>query len=194
METDTQGPSRRPRPWLLILLGIAVLALIANRMWPGDSATVRTPASNQARNARARSQADRFDPAELKVRLDRLEASQPGPADVERNPFRFRPKAAPPPLPGGNRASTPSPSPVPQPVGPPPGPEIPLKFMGLIEKGGLGKVAALSDCKGFTANAREGDIIDGRYRLVTIGVESVVIEFVNGTGRTTLRLSGCPAR
>ena len=37
---------------------------------------------------------------------------------------------------------------------------------------------------------REGEIIDGRYRLVRIGVESVVMEYVDGRGRTTIRLSG----
>ena len=37
---------------------------------------------------------------------------------------------------------------------------------------------------------REGDIIDGRYRLVRIGVESVVMEYLDGRGRTTIRLSG----
>ena len=38
--------------------------------------------------------------------------------------------------------------------------------------------------------AHEGDIIAGQYRLVKIGVESVVMEYVDGRGRTTIRLSG----
>jgi hypothetical protein len=36
----------------------------------------------------------------------------------------------------------------------------------------------------------EGQIIDGRYRIVKIGEESIVMEYVNGTGRQTLQLRG----
>ncbi len=80
----------------------------------------------------------------------------------------------------------------PQPPPPPPIPPIPLKFMGTVERGTL-KLAALTDCKGFTYSGREGEGIDGRYRLVRIGEESVVMEYLNGTGRITIKRSGdCP--
>jgi hypothetical protein len=36
--------------------------------------------------------------------------------------------------------------------------------------------------------AVEGDIVDGRYRVVKIGVESVVVSYVDGTGLRTLAL------
>jgi hypothetical protein len=52
-----------------------------------------------------------------------------------------------------------------------------------------GKIASLSDCR-VTMRGREGDTIDGRYRLVRIGVESVVLEYLDGRGRTTVRMSG----
>ena len=82
--------------------------------------------------------------------------------------------------------------PPPPPPGPPPPPPISLKFMGTVEKPGL-TLAALTDCKGFSYAAREGEVIDGRYRLVKIGVESVILEYSNGTGRVTVRKSGdCP--
>jgi hypothetical protein len=54
---------------------------------------------------------------------------------------------------------------------------------------GKGKVAVFSDCRA-TMSGIEGDIVDGRYRLVRIGVESVVMEYVDGRGRTTIRMSG----
>jgi hypothetical protein len=38
--------------------------------------------------------------------------------------------------------------------------------------------------------ALEGQVVDGRYRVVKIGEESLVIEYVNGTGRMTLPLRG----
>ena len=73
-------------------------------------------------------------------------------------------------------------------------PPIPLKFMGTVEGPGI-KLAALTDCKGFTYSGREGETIDGRYKLVRIQVESIVMEYVNGTGRTTIKKSGdCPRR
>jgi len=101
-------------------------------------------------------------------------------------------------------ASTPSPpvsqqstkppvaaGPPPEPL-PPPIPPIPLKFMGTVEKPGL-MLAALTDCKGYAYAAREGEVVDGRYRVVKIQVESVILEYSNGTGRTTVRKSGdCP--
>ena len=74
----------------------------------------------------------------------------------------------------------------PPPPGPPP---IPLKYIGLLELGGGDKVAAFSDCRS-TMRAKEGDVVAGQYRLVKIGVESVVMEYVDGRGRTTIRLSG----
>ena len=75
------------------------------------------------------------------------------------------------------------------PPGPPPPPPIPLKYIGLLEEKGGGKLAAFSDCR-TTMRAHEGDIIAGQYRLVKIGNESVVMEYVDGRGRTTIRQSG----
>ena len=63
-------------------------------------------------------------------------------------------------------------------------------LIGLMEGvPGQGKVAAFSDCR-TTMRGREGEIIAGQYRLVKIGVESVVLEYVDGRGRTTIRMSG----
>ena len=39
-------------------------------------------------------------------------------------------------------------------------------------------------------NGKEGDIIDGRYRLLKIGVESADLAYVDGRGRQSIRLSG----
>jgi hypothetical protein len=50
-------------------------------------------------------------------------------------------------------------------------------------------VAAFSDCR-MTMRGREGEVIAGQYRLVHIGVESVVMEYVDGRGRETIRMSG----
>jgi hypothetical protein len=192
METETQG-GRQVRGWLLGVLAVALVALVAYQMWPERSATPVAPASNR-RTGSARTAAGRgnVDPAELKVRLEALEAQRPDFGEGERNPFRFQPPPAPPPPKLPPVAVPVGPVAPPVPSGPPPPPPIPLKFMGTVEKPGL-TLAALTDCKGFSYAAREGEIVDGRYRLVKIGLESVILEYSNGTGRTTVRKSGeCP--
>ena len=75
------------------------------------------------------------------------------------------------------------------PPGPPPPPPIPLKFIGLVEKADGFKVAVLTDGK-VTLYGREGDIIDGRYKIVKIGVESIELTHADGRGRQTVRLTG----
>ncbi len=129
----------------------------------------------------------------MNVRLDDLKQPRPADGAGNRNPFRFY---TPPPPPPPVAAARPAPVPVPLPEGPPvpegpaPPPPIPLKYIGLMEEGpGKGKIAAFSDCR-TTMRGREGEIIGGQYRLVRIGLESVVLEYVDGRGRTTIRMSG----
>src|SRR5262245_54742263 len=188
MNIDTSA-TNRPRPWLLIVLGLAVVAFVGNYMWPtnNESAGFPVAASNPSRPPKARAQSP-INPADLEVRLDALEAARPGPGTSDRNPFRFQPKA-PPPAPVSTGAEDKGPVPVPVNTGPPPPPPIPLKFIGTVEKQGL-KVAAMSDCKGNTFFESEGKVVDGRYRLVSIGLESIVMEYPNGTGRMKIRLEG----
>ena len=38
--------------------------------------------------------------------------------------------------------------------------------------------------------AFEGDIVDGRYRVVKVGDRSVVLSYVDGTGTRTISLGG----
>jgi hypothetical protein len=79
-----------------------------------------------------------------------------------------------------------TPPPPPQPIGPPP---IQLKFIGVMQLPNGQKRAALSDGRG-TLSGGEGDVIDGRYRIVKIGIESIVMEYVDGKGRQTIPLRG----
>lgn len=185
METETPSERRRPRTWLLALLGIALVSLVAYWMWPTPVPSPPPQTAQRPRTGRVANEG--ISPEDLKVRLNALEAKRADPTDSERNPFRFKPPPAPPP---------PKPQPVqkvdpgpPPPPPPPVIPPIPLKFMGTVEGPGV-KLAALTDCKGFTYSGREGETIDGRYRLVRIQTESIVIEYVNGTGRSTIRKSG----
>ena len=194
MATDasTSPPSGRPRPWLLVALGLAVLLAVLPSLMNGKSAGPSSPASNPRASARAKKTAENVQPGDLDVRIRALKEPRPEAESSERNPFRFYVKPAPPP-PTPPRDTTPKPPP-PPPVdpatlGPPPPPPIPLKYIGLLEEKGGVKLAAFSDCRS-TMRGHEGDIIAGQYRLVKIGNESVVMEYVDGRGRTTIRLSG----
>jgi hypothetical protein len=123
------------------------------------------------------------------VQLAALDAERPHPPAAGRNPFRFQPVAPPraPQTGGPSPRTAPEPLAQPAPAGPPP---IPLKFIGIVEGREIaGKLAVLSDGR-FVFHGREGDIIEGRYRIVRIGVESIVLEHVDGRGRQTIRLTG----
>ncbi len=78
----------------------------------------------------------------------------------------------------------------PQPVEPqgPPAIGTLIKFIGIVDTG-KAKIGAFSDCR-YTFSGREGEIIEGRFRVVRIGVESAILEYTDGRGRTTLPLNG----
>jgi hypothetical protein len=60
-----------------------------------------------------------------------------------------------------------------------------------MERPDVGKVAILKDPgSGAVFQALEGQIVDGRYRVVRIGQESVVLCYVDGTGQRTIPIGG----
>ena len=66
--------------------------------------------------------------------------------------------------------------------------DVPLTFIGFVESPGIeGRVVVLTDGD-LLFHGRVGDVIDGRYRIVGLGLESVDVERVDGRGRQTLRL------
>jgi hypothetical protein len=185
------------RRQLLVLGGLA-LVLAAVLWWnmAGDA----TPPSQPARRAPAAAGRSSAKPAAAAPRegvedvaLDALKAPRPEVAQNDRDPFRFAPKpeAAPPPptpqtgvgAPGGGAG----PGGVPGAGGAAP---IPLRFIGILERPERQqKWAVLKDDRG-VYYGREGDIIEGRYRIVRIGVESIELAFVDGGPPQTIRLSG----
>ena len=112
--------------------------------------------------------------------------------NVSRNPFRFQQRAAPVAAAAARRAA-PRPEVIapPVPTGPPPPPPITLRFIGVIEAPPkTGRVALLSDGRGGLMSGREGDTVDGRYRMLRVGTDSIEMAYVDGRGRQTIRLSG----
>ena len=153
----------------------------------------QTPVAQTATTGRAAGPVG-TQPGELDVRLGDLKQPPPQPDDAGRNPFRFYVSRR---LRRRRRRSTcrrrrrrrwtRGSGYVPPP--PPPPPPIPLKFIGTLEQGKT-RVAIFSDGRGLPMYASEGGPVLGQYRVVRIGVESVVMEYLDGRGRQTIPMRG----
>jgi len=187
MAIDTPARAGRPRTWLLVLLGVLVVVLVWSQMFSAVPVSPAVSTTNSRTGGAPAGQ--RIDPAELDVKIEALTQAPAAPSDGDRNPFGFKPKAAPPPPPS-SMAPRPVEPPPPQPVEPqgPPAIGTLIKFIGIVDTG-KAKIGAFSDCR-YTFSGREGEIIEGRFRVVRIGVESAILEYTDGRGRTTLPLNG----
>jgi hypothetical protein len=178
------GPARTRQ---LALLGVLVVAAAyaLSRLMGSGPAGVGVPASNPQMPAAAAIQSPGAMPQPLA--LEKLEPVADMPEST-RNPFRFGTRPAPPP-PAAPPAMPPSmPPSMPSTPATPAGPTISLKFIGRVVLPDQKLIAVLADERGNRFEALEGQIVDGRYRIVKIGEESLVIEFADGTGRRTLQL------
>ncbi|HEV3140035.1 MAG TPA: hypothetical protein VGY57_05945 [Vicinamibacterales bacterium] len=173
-----------------ILLGalVLVLAVAAYRAWVQTSPTAAPASNSRGRTARTGTSATQTTTAP-DVHLERLKDEHPKPQGAERNLFRIKPKALPPPPPRP-QTPLPPPGPPPGPPGPPPPAPITLKFLGFVVATGKGKFAVLSDGIGQPVYGKEGDTILGRYRILKIGDESIEMAYLDGRGRTTIRMTG----
>lgn len=180
-------PERARLQGLLALLAVTVAGATIYQMWPEQSAAGQARA--QARTGRRGGNAAMAVTAP-DVHLQALKEERPQPGDQPaRDLFRFKPKAPPvaPQRPPGPTlppplASVSVPPPVVQAIG--------LRFIGLVEATQHAqKIAILTDGHGIY-QGREGDIIEGRYRVLRIGVESVEMAYLDGSGRQTIRLTG----
>ncbi len=122
------------------------------------------------------------------VALDKLEPVPEEPAKG-RNLFRFgeRPAPPPPPRPAAPPPVVAPPAP-PKPTGPPP---ITLVLTGLVTGGDGRPVAQLKDPKtGALFMGNEGMVIDGQYKILKIGLTTVIVAYVDGQGPRTIPLGG----
>ena len=180
---------QRPRPLYLGLLGVVLVLVVVYAVWPAASQPPVPSNQPRERTQAGRGAGEGAGPQQgpLDVRLEALKQPPTPPEDPARNPFRFYVKPPPPPPP---RVAAPPPQPVNTgPPPPPPVPAIPLKFIGTLERSGQ-KIAILSDSAGHVSYGPEGATIDGRYRIIRIGAESIEMAYVDGRGRQTIRFTG----
>jgi len=181
-------PSRRT---MIAASGIAAVLAISVLLGQNDAvAPTGTPAAG--RPAAAGRSGGGLPVTDLK--LERLQQHRGELGEPARDPFRFQAHRAPP------RPAAPAPPPAASapvisrpvvPAGPPPPPPIALRFIGLVDAPSqAGRVAILSDGRGNVVYGKEGDTIEGRYRLLKVGADAVELAYVDGRGRQTVRLAG----
>jgi hypothetical protein len=173
----------------LVLLGALLVVLAATVYyvaWP--AAVDGGPTAARERNTR------RARPAETQVtapevHLDALAAERPKPNATERNLFQFKPPPPPPPPPSlPPRVTVTVPPPVLGPPPPPPLPPIPLKLAMVVSQANGQRIAFMSDTLGRQISGREGETIEGRYKVVRVMETSVDLTYLDGRGRQTIRL------
>lgn len=80
------------------------------------------------------------------------------------------------------------PEPPPTPTPTPPPPPIPLKFYGFASKGSEPKRIFLAD-EGEVFVARQGDIVERKYKVIQINNTSVIIEDMLNSNRQTIQVT-----
>lgn len=187
------GPERTR---LMFLVAIAAVGAVAWFMWGSgppprmDTTTGPPPTSNQLMN-RQRTSSTKVAPPTIPQALRWAEIEHvPDEPEAGRNLFRFGakplPPAPPPPI------YTPTPTPVVTPPAPPPIPPVPLRLITIIldpddpapTKRRVYLTYEKGDGKVF--EHFQGDVVDGRFRLVRVGTNDVVVSYLDGSGQRIL--------
>jgi hypothetical protein len=167
----------RSQVFLLAALVVVLAGLVVYQFWGGSPAATGTMASNQVPQGTTM---DAGTEPVSHVRLDLLTKDAPAYSPPKRNPFRYY---VPPPPPVVRR-SEPPPPPPPPPPGPPPPPPIRLRYVGSLTKSDLGLVVMLRDeASGVMHTAQAGQVVDGRYRLLSVTQDAVEVAHLDGRGR-----------
>jgi hypothetical protein len=172
---------------ILGALLVVLAAMAAYALWPAAPAATRAQSSNVGRQAAGGTP----QAAAPDVHIEALAGDKPGPDEASRDLFKFKPKAPPPAAPRPVETQRPAAQPPapPRPSGPPQPPPIALKFVGYFDAPDGRKIASLTDGRG-VVTAHEGDTVLGQYKIWRIGVESIDISYLDGRGRTTIRMTG----
>lgn len=180
-----------------VLLAVLVVVALGAVWWnfqDGSAAPGPAPAAGPARRPAASAGAVEQLPAAESVRLSSLPQERGEPEAAVRNPFRFERRTPPPATAPAQTAPVFAPPAVTEKpaglanagVAP-----IALKFIGVMQQGGGVVWAVLTSGDGQTPlHGKEGDIIDGRYRILKIGNESIELAYLDGRGRQTIKLTG----
>jgi hypothetical protein len=180
---------KRQREIAIGAIAVAIAAIAIYRITtvtPDATAAASSPSGAALSRQQVAGQGDQVP----RVDLEALKGPRTGPVDSRRDPFRFRPKPAPPPVPTPPPVHQPTVPVATGPSEPPPPPRIQLKYIGILETGKTGLVAIFSDGRGTPFYGKQGEVVDGRYKILRIGVESADLAYLDGRGRQTIRFTG----
>jgi hypothetical protein len=184
--------------WMIALLAILLLVGIYNFVdfgtssaaapapAPATAASTQTATQSPQKPASAQQLPDStLDP---RLRLDILAASQNKKYEAGgRNIFRMEElKPIEKTIADVRKPYGPEPPPTPTPTPPPP--PIPLKFYGFASKGNEPKKIFLAD-EGEVFVARQGDIVERKYKVIQINNTSVIIEDMLNSNRQTIQVT-----
>jgi subtilisin family serine protease len=177
---------------MIVLLALALLVGIYNFVDFGTSSAASTvPASStQVTQPTKKPSAPQLSDSTLdpRLRLDILAVSQNKRYETGgRNIFRMEELKIP-AVDASVRKGPMGPEPPPTPTPTPPPPPIPLKFYGFASKSNEPKRIFLAD-EGEVFVARQGDIVERKYKIVQINNTSVIIEDVLNSNRQTIQLT-----
>jgi hypothetical protein len=184
--------NKKQMRWMIALLALALLVGIYNFVDFGTSSAASpspassTPGTQPARKSNSPQLADStLDP---RLRLDILAISQNKKYETGgRNIFRMEElKPVEKTVASVRQPYGPEPPPTPTPTPPPP--PIPLKFYGFASKPNEPKRIFLAD-EGEVFVARQGDIVERKYKIIQINNTSVVIEDVLNSNRQTVQVT-----
>lgn len=184
-----QPAARKRLMGLAVILGVSV-ALAALSFWPSEN----TANQNVPPEQRARTRGDSASaPSPESIPVLKIEPSRGNPQpNAGRNPFTFynSPTPTPTPIPPTptpviyfNLPQPIQPTPTPTPIIPPP---IPYKVIGMF--GDRDNPIVVLEEGNRIINARQGDVIDGRFIIKSINRESIDFAFVNLPPDITRRL------
>jgi hypothetical protein len=177
-----------------ILLAVLVIVVVYDFIGSGTSsaappASSATSASSAQKGKAGATQQLAQNDLDPTLRKDVLEASRRVKYEAGgRNIFRMEEL----PIPKAETSVRATPTPFPTPTPTPPPPPIPLKFYGFANRPGETKKIFLSE--GDPQNsvvfiAKQGDIVDRRYKVLQIQATSVQIEDVLYSNKQTIQLT-----
>jgi hypothetical protein len=179
--------------WMIVLLALALLVGIYNFVDFGtSSAASPSPASSTqvTQTTKKSTSSTQLADNTLDPRLHWLELTASQSIKYQtggRNIFRME-EIPIPPADTSVRKGPMGPDLPPTPTPTPPPPPIPLKFYGFASKSNEPKRIFLAD-EGEVFVARQGDIVERKYKIVQINNTSVIIEDVLNSNRQTIQLT-----
>ena len=186
----TLGTENKNKVIAVGALVVLVVVIVVWELWPTSTTSASVPVASTAHStqtAAGKKGAQPLSTIDPTLRTDLLKDSEGTKYEGnDKNIFVAGAESIPRPIAPPVIPAQPSQPAVQQ--GPPPPPPIPLKFYGFASKPGEPKKIFLSSGEDVFI-AAEGEIVNRRYRVLHIGVNSVEIEDVLQNNRQTIPLT-----